>query len=119
MGVLLMPAGGVILGICERGKGHAVSRIDPPEQNPGAGSGQLRVRELLRACGATRDRGERAELLARVAFGLEQAADDIAADEHQAQQYREVVAGLRGQAGMALRAAALDGDQREQHSAAC
>ncbi len=110
MGVLPARAGGVILGICERGKGHAVSLVERPEPDgEGSGSGQVRVRDLLRQCGATRERHERAAAMARLADELTHAADDIAADPDRARQYREVVAGLRGQADMARVAAAFDG----------
>ncbi len=73
---------------------------------PGAASGGQRqpgqVRSLLRRCGATRDHAERAALLGRLSDELEHAADDItgARNEHPIAD-RELIAGLRAQAGMA------------------
>lgn len=82
-------------------------------------SEQERVRDLLRRVGTARDRGERAALLARLAEELDLAADDLAADEVQARRCREVIAGLRGQAGMARVAAEFDRHDQGQHSSVC
>ncbi len=113
-------AGGAILGICERGKGHAVSLVEQPEHNDDSGTEPGGVRDLLRRCAAARDRHERAELMARLADELTHLADDIAADRERARQHREVVAGLRGQADMARLAAAFDGySTHAEHSPAC
>ena len=62
------------------------------------------VRELLRECGRTRDRAERAGMLLRLAGELERAAEDITTHRGDA----EVVAGLQGQAGMARAIAGLE-----------
>ncbi len=69
-------------------------------ENPAlaAQSGGARVRDLLR-CGGTRDRRERAALLARLADELDQAAARLTG---------ELAAGLRGQASMARFLADLD-----------
>lgn len=78
-------------------------------------SEQVRVRDLLRRVGAACDRGERAALLARLAEELDLAADDLAADAVRARRYAEMIAGLRGQAGMARVAAAFDQQDRDEH----
>ncbi len=62
-------------------------------------SGGPRVRDLLRRCGRTRDRRERAALLSRLADELDQAASRLTG---------ELAAGLRGQASMARFLADLD-----------
>ncbi len=97
--------------------------VEQPETDGGSGSGrpgQMRVRDLLRWCATTHDRGERAEVMVRIADELERAADEIAADPSRAREHREVVAGLRGQADMARVTAAFDGRRaRAEHSAAC
>lgn len=62
------------------------------------------MRELLRWCGRTRDRAERAGMLLRLADELERAAEDITTQRGDP----EVVAGLLGQAGMARAIADLD-----------
>ena len=68
-----------------------------------------RVRDLLRRCGMTRDRAERAALLARAASELDQAAEQITT---QGTWSRELVAALRGQAGMARFVADLERTDR-------
>ena len=68
----------------------------------------LRVRDLLLQCGQARDHGQRAELLARIADGLDQAAAAIAAHAQQRPGAEADAAGLRGQAGMARVAAELE-----------
>lgn len=121
-GVLPARAGGVILGISEMGKGAAVSVERPEQHDIGTEpdlSEPMRVRDLLRACGATSDRDQRARLMVRVADELEYAADDIAADEARAERYQQVIAGLRGQADMARVAAAFDEHEPVTSSRAC
>ncbi len=121
-GVLPACARAVILGISERGKGHVVSRLDRTGQHAGSATDQVRVgdqvrvRDLLRLAAATPERGRRAALMARIAEGLDQVADDIAADTDRAEQHAEDIAGLRGQAGMARVVAAFDhrDERREQ-----
>lgn len=73
---------------------------------PGAAIGKQRqpgqVRSLLRRCGATRDHAERAALLGRLSDELDHAADEITAARGKvAMVDRELIAGLRAQAGMA------------------
>lgn len=110
------------MSVVEQPQQHGVDT--EPEQS--ARMRVMRVRDLLRACGATRDRGERAELLARLADELENTAGELehtagerAADDTRAQRYQLVIAGLRGQAGMARVAAAFDDQDRAEHRAAC
>lgn len=82
-----------------------MSVADEPSGYPQPG--QARVRDLLRRCGRTRDRAERAALLVRVARELERAAEEI----HVAGSVRcedELAAGLRGQASMARFVADLE-----------
>ncbi len=75
------------------------------------------MRDLLAACGRSRDRNERSQLLARVATELELAAAEIrAADRHRS--HGEVAAGLRGQAGMARLLADLDAPPEARPTAA-
>jgi len=62
------------------------------------------VRELLRRCGRTRDRAERAGTLSHLATELELAAEDITTQRGDP----EVVAGLLGQASMARAIADLE-----------
>jgi hypothetical protein len=76
---------------------------------PEPGVSKARVRDLLRRCGSTQDRAERAALLSRAAFELDQAAQDITAhrQEHDITS-REVAAALQGQAIMARLVADLE-----------
>lgn len=83
-------------------KGRCVSVAEAPKRQPAADG--VRVRDLLRRCGASHDPGERAALLARIADELEAAAADIAAHSESG----ELVAGLRGQASMARFIAEID-----------
>lgn len=75
-----------------------MSVADVPGLHPVAGGAQ--VRNLLRRYGASCDRAERAALLGRMADELDQAVGEIVA-AHPDSYPRELVAGLRGQAGMA------------------
>ena len=77
---------------------------------PGRPLGGERVRDLLRRCGETRDRAERAVLLTRMAHQLDQAANEVAA--HGAPESHEVAAALRGQARMARSLADLEHEDR-------
>ena len=70
-----------------------------------------RVRDLLRRCGMTRDRAERAALLARAASELDQAAEEITSGRR-GHWSGELVAALRGQAGMARFVADLERTDR-------
>ncbi len=76
----------------------------------GVGSGTDRVvRDLLRRCGQTRDRAERAALLTRLARELDLAAGDIAAQARESSADRSaLVASLHGQASMARFVADLE-----------
>jgi hypothetical protein len=75
-------------------------------EQPGSGGSPdgASVRELLRRCGRTRDRAERAGTLASLAAELERAAEDITTRYGDP----EVVAGLLGQASMARAIADLE-----------
>jgi hypothetical protein len=74
------------------------------------------LRDLLRRCGATSDRGERAALLTRVASELDQAAREIAAsDADPGADSRELVAALQGQACMARFVAELERNDWARH----
>lgn len=70
-----------------------------------------RVRDLLRRCGASHDSAERATLLILIADELERSAGEIVAADPESYS-RELVAGLRGQAGMARFIAEVDGRDR-------
>lgn len=82
-----------------------MSVVDEPFQCPHPD--QERVRDLLRRCGRTRDRAERAALLVRAARELERAAEEIT-DAGGPPTARELAAGLRGQASMARYVADLE-----------
>lgn len=75
-------------------------------EQPGSGGSPdgASVRELLRRCGRTRDRAERAGTLASLAAELERAAEDITTQRGDP----EIVAGLLGQASMARAIADLE-----------
>lgn len=93
-----------------------MSVADIPGSN--SGSGGARVRDLLRRCGLTHDRAERAALFARVAYELDQAADEIAAqDQAHEVSTRELVAALHGQASMARFMADLERRDHAHHVA--
>lgn len=97
-----------------------MSLVNPIEHHSGSTSGQpgLRVRDLLRLHGASRNCCERAALMAQVAVELNNAANDIAADPTHAQQHRDVIARLRGQADMARLAGRECAEHaRERHQA--
>lgn len=70
-----------------------------------------RVRDLLRRCGMTHDHAERAALLARIAYELDQAADEISTAQSGTHS-RELVAALHGQASMARFVADLERSDR-------
>ena len=79
--------------------------------------GNARVRELLRRCARTRDRAERAALLARVAYELDRAADQKAATSPDLDaSARELIAGLHGQASMARFIADLERSDRARQA---
>ncbi len=89
-----------------------MSVADVP-QGRTSGPGNARVRELLRRCAGTRDRAERAALLARVASELDKAADQAAANARELDvNSRELIAGLHGQASMARFVADLERSDR-------
>lgn len=70
--------------------------------------GDRSVRDLLRDCGRTRDRFERAALLSRLSAELDQVAEAITVRAHAQERGAETVAGLRGQASMARFIAGLE-----------
>ncbi len=76
-----------------------------------------RVRDLLRLCGRTRDRAERAALLARVAGELDRAAGEIVCGDRDRSSARELAAALRGQASMARYVADLERHDRAREAA--
>jgi hypothetical protein len=81
-------------------------------------AGGERVRDLLRRCGGTHDRAERAALLTRVAYELDRAANEIAASNHHpGADSRELVATLHGQASMARYVADLERNDRAREIA--
>lgn len=85
-------------GVDERG----TSVVDMPGAMSGEQPQRGQVRALLRRCGATRDHAERAALLNRLGDELDQAATEITAGrgEEITLSDRELIAGLRAQAGM-------------------
>lgn len=75
--------------------------VDMPAATIGEEVQPGRVRALLRRCGATRDHAERAALLEQLGDELDRAATEITTSHGETTPDRELVAGLRAQAGMA------------------
>jgi hypothetical protein len=94
-------------GIC------AVAEV--PGRSAPTAEGQ-RVRDLLRRCAATSDPAERAALLGQVAYELNTAAAEIAANAgDRGGEVGELVAALQGQAGMAGFMAELERSDWARH----